>query len=596
MAEFNGWLSKKVINKELTAFCKVCDTTLVNHKPALNKHLSSSKHATNWDAIKNSQPIEQLLALSHDDGVKRAEIKICTFLAYKNLPFSLADEFIPFLAATFPDSKIAQKITLGRTKATNIITKLIGPSFLKEILKIITTPGNYFSIVMDETTDISIKKQCGLCVIFYHPENKRVETHFLDLYETDSGKAEDMCNMLLNWLKTNLVPLENFVGFSSDTTNVMVGSHNSVFSHLQHLVKDIVCIKCSCHLIHLVASKACSKLPASLEDMLRNIASHFCRSSKRISNLQEFQNYFDLEIHKILRPAATRWLSLKACVDRTLEQYTALKEYFRLEMFENPINSTEQIFYSLNSNITKIYLEFMSYTLEILNDFNKLFQSEKPLLHILQPEVEKLIKTITSNYMEFSYIKNTAALDIEYSNSNYFLSLDKIYLGVAAQTSIVESKDDPDKIFNVRTNCLSFYIELIKQIKAKFNFDDNIFKIIRIIDPKEAQSFNQKDLTEVLNKFPSLNNFIDSNKLQKEWRNHALLEHNKLGLNQDLSADEYWNKVFNLRNSANEPLFDNLKKVMCLILVLPFSNACVERIYNCSVNDYKGKYKGSSKI
>lgn len=171
-------------------------------------------------------------------------------------------------------------------------------------------------------------------------------------------------------------------------------------------------------------------------------------------------------------------------------------------------------------------------------------------------------------------------MDIEYSNSNYFLSLDKIYLGVAAQTSTVESKDDPAKIFNVRTNCLSFYIELIKQTKAKFNFDDNIFKIIRIIDPKEAQSFNQKDLTEVLNKFPSLNNFIDSNKLQKEWRSHALLEHNKLGLNQDLSADEYWNKVFNLRNSANEPLFDNLKKVMCLILVLPFSNACVERIFS----------------
>lgn len=87
-------------------------------------------------------------------SIRRAEIKICAFLAQNNLPFSLADEIIPFLANTFPDSKIAQKITLGRTKATNMITRLIGPSFKKEILNIISTPGNFFSLIMDETTHL----------------------------------------------------------------------------------------------------------------------------------------------------------------------------------------------------------------------------------------------------------------------------------------------------------------------------------------------------------------------------------------------------------------------------------------------------------
>lgn len=71
--------------------------------------------------------------------------------------------------------------------------------------------------------------------------------------------------------------------------------------------------------------------------------------------------HFKFGIHKMLRPTARRWLSLKSCVYRTLKQYKAFKEYFCLEIFENPTNGIEQIFNNLNSDITEIYLEFMSY-------------------------------------------------------------------------------------------------------------------------------------------------------------------------------------------------------------------------------------------
>lgn len=572
---------KKITKGNAVSFCKVCEITLANHKPVLNKHLNSCKHIRNWNAIKNCKPIEQLVTSNHEDhAIKRAEIKICTFLANNNLPFSLSDSFIPFLANTLPDSKIARKIHLGRTKATNIVTRLVGPAFKQDIINIISTPGNFFSIIMDETTDISVKKQCAFCVIYYHPDNEKVETHFLDLFETESGKAEDLSEALLNWLRTNSVPFENFIGFSSDTTNVMAGAHNSVFSHLKKSVKNIVCIKCSCHLIHLVASKACAKLPGTVEDMLRSIAGHFCRSSKRISKLQEFQNYFQVENYKILSPAATRWLSLKSCVDRTLDQYTALTEYFRLELFENPTKGNQEIFDLLSNDITKIYLEFMSYTLELLNDFNLIFQAEKPRLHLLQSEVEKLIKTIASNYLEFNYVKATEDLKIEFSNPNYFLPIEKIYLGVLAHTSLATLKEDQHKKYDLLKNCQSFYIEVLKQINLKFVFTDEIFNIINMFNLKEAQSFKEKDLTVVLNKFPSLLNFIDQNALHKEWREHALLNHEELGLNSDMAADEYWEKVFNLKNVVNEPMFKNLKKVVCLTFVLPFSNACVERIFS----------------
>ncbi|CAH1643158.1 unnamed protein product [Spodoptera littoralis] len=85
-------------------------------------------------------------------------------------------------------------------------------------------------------------------------------------------------------------------------------------------------------MIHLVASKACLKLPRSVEDFLSSIRAHFSRSTKRKNNLKEFQDFFGVDIHKILSPATTRWLSLEACVNSTLEQYQILGDYFKLEV------------------------------------------------------------------------------------------------------------------------------------------------------------------------------------------------------------------------------------------------------------------------
>ena len=203
----------------------------------------------------------------------------------------------------------------------------------------------------------------------------------------------------------------------------------------------------------------------------------------RQNKLKEFQEFYKVEIHKILSPATTRWLSLEACVNRTLEQYQVLGEYFKMEVFEDPSKITEEILTSLDNSFTKIYLEFMSYVLNLFCDFNRLFQSEKPVLHQLKPEVHKLIKTIASNYMNFSYCKNTDAYKIEHANSRFFLPLDKIYLGVAAQASIDEFSREipPTHIADFRKTCLSFYVEALTQIKQRFNFEDPLFDLLENI-------------------------------------------------------------------------------------------------------------------
>lgn len=91
----------------------------------------------------------------------------------------------------------------------------------------------------------------------------------------------------------------------------------------------------------------------SVEDALRNIGSHFHRSYARLVKFQDLKEFFQSEIHRILGPANTRWLSLKANVDRILEQHP-LKEYFRELLFTNPSTTTEDILPRLKTDLPKM--------------------------------------------------------------------------------------------------------------------------------------------------------------------------------------------------------------------------------------------------
>lgn len=203
---------------------------------------------------------------------------------------------------------------------------------------------------MDESTDKATIKQCAFTIIYFCSEQNKVVTKFFDSVEMKEATAIALYEYLKNVLIQKNIPLTNFVGFSSDTTNVMFGQFHSVVALLKKDLPEIVSIKCSCHMIHLSASKACLKLPRSVEDLLRNIGSHFSRSYGRRQKLKEFQIFFQVDIHKILLTSNAGWLSLKACVDRILEQFDPLNAYFTETVFSDPSKTTEEMLKSMSLN------------------------------------------------------------------------------------------------------------------------------------------------------------------------------------------------------------------------------------------------------
>ena len=134
-----------------------------------------------------------------------------------------------------------------------------------------TLRNGAFSLIIDETTDISITRDLVLVCWFHTKEEKRVLVQFYDMISLTSSTAESLFQAVVSLFESDEIPLGKMIGVAADTTNVMFGEHNSVVSRLKDVNPHIYFMWCICHSAHLRASHACVKLPITSEELLRNI-------------------------------------------------------------------------------------------------------------------------------------------------------------------------------------------------------------------------------------------------------------------------------------------------------------------------------------
>ena len=206
-----------------------------------------------------------------------------------------------------------------------------------------------------------------------------------------------------NWrnLYQNLISSfpEKSVVFRSDGCNVMMGENNSVVSRMKKQFPGIVIVKCICHSLHLCASKACKALPRRCEELIQNIVNYFNHSAKRMTNFKHFQQLAEVEIHRLLHPSQTRWLSLHAAVKRIVEQWPALQLYFNSIPVKDRSVSVDLICQDLQNVYLKVLIQFLCWALPKVSDLNLYFQNKKVVI----TEVDEKMRTTNKDFL-LSYL------------------------------------------------------------------------------------------------------------------------------------------------------------------------------------------------
>ena len=170
-------------------------------------------------------------------------------------------------------------------------------SFLTSTL-VETLNSTSWSLVIDETTDVSVSAELAIVVQYYSAKEKRLIVSLIEFANCVDATASVYLTRFLKFLKKwdwKLTWLSGFFYDCADTCNAMFGAYNSVATILRGIIPTIVTVKCNCHMYHLCSQKASLELPKICEDVVRVTCTHFSRSPSRREAFKEFQKLVDCE-------------------------------------------------------------------------------------------------------------------------------------------------------------------------------------------------------------------------------------------------------------------------------------------------------------
>ena len=99
-------------------------------------------------------------------------------------------------------STIINKITksnnvrIHRTKCSLLLKNVVAPSMLQELLEKIGDQP--YSLIVDESTDVSITKYLCVCIRFYSRKVNNVIVKFLGLVEVEKATAEALYSIFIS--------------------------------------------------------------------------------------------------------------------------------------------------------------------------------------------------------------------------------------------------------------------------------------------------------------------------------------------------------------------------------------------------------------
>lgn len=230
----------------------------------------------------------------------------------------------------YGQGSVLENMCLHCTKCSKLILKIVSPALVGQL--VLDVGDNGYSLIVNESTDISISKYMAYCIRYYSKSLNRITNEFLGLVIIERATAETLKDGTLEFLKMLNISPENMVGLGVDGASNLCEKNNSLFTLLQEISPNLQLIKCVCHSLN---TKASTKLPSHIpvEYLLRESVLWFSHSSlKQIEYNRLFLriNGDGAKQKKLVKLCATRWHVFYNCTSVILEQWLELKSCFEM--------------------------------------------------------------------------------------------------------------------------------------------------------------------------------------------------------------------------------------------------------------------------
>jgi len=404
--------------------------------------------------------------------------------------------------------------------------------------------------------------------MYFNKELGQVTSTYLALVEMEACDAEAITIGIKTTLKNKGLDLQKLIGIGTDNASLMVGINNGVYKKLKEDIPTLIHVPCICHSLQLAVSAAASEtLPRNIEYMIRETYNWFSHSSLRQA---QYKNLFKAinEGHEplnIVKACDTRWLPIETAVSRISNQWLELKTLFGIAKLKEKCYAADILHNMFVDDRNLAYLKFLHPVLEEVQKVNKSFESNTADPSKLLNDLVNLVNSIARRFVVPDCRQNPLICNMDsYVSPN-------VYFGY--EFNQVVSKLSPDDQTVLKHRCVQFLKVLLKQLQQRLPKNVQILEKVSLISPKSALSVIKEPLTPLAELFQFEPRIID--KINIQWDNLTNIKW--------LQTDKtflFWKEVCDYRDASETNPFEELCTLTMRLLVLPWSNADVERLFS----------------
>ena len=345
LKEAQGWLEYSVQSDKMYCFlCRLFVTEQVEKSESnwisigvcnwkkgvekIKKHFKSSQHKSAENAhvhyLQTSRHIDVMLDKNREEVLTKRQQEVennrCYLSRLVDVARTLAKCGLPFRGHNEKNNSVnkgnfreivtllshwdgafaeymengARNCTYLSNRAQNDLIFAMGENVLSKITEDVKA-AHFFSVMMDETTDVSGNEQVSIMVRFVDNQ-ENIQEHLIGFSAVERANAETLFKLLKDTLISHDLNLSNIIGQCYDGASTMMGRYSGVQARVKDEVPHAIIVHCYGHCLNLVLVDTVknNRTTKNFFGTLESLYCFICLSNCRNALFQKLQQEFHM--------------------------------------------------------------------------------------------------------------------------------------------------------------------------------------------------------------------------------------------------------------------------------------------------------------
>ncbi|XP_063623118.1 52 kDa repressor of the inhibitor of the protein kinase-like [Cydia splendana] len=360
--------------------------------------------------------------------------------------------------------------------------------------------SKYFTIIADETTDVSICEQLAVCIRYFDVDTNEIQEDFLMFVEVVKLSGENIAHHILKALESLNLDITFCRGQAYDGGANMSGKIQGVQARISSIQPLAVFTHCASHRLNLALSTACT-VPSirNAVGVISSVATFFRESAQRIHLLrEEMQTQLPKEKQNILKKMCeTRWVERHEAVLTFLDVLPCLPDILQ-KMADQGNRSATSPFSLLQSIMSSEFL----ISLVILSDILGITLPLSRSLQATEIDIISAVQLITTTTGSLQRQRDTSTT----SFNKLFNQAEAIANEIGAEITVRRITGRQTNRPNIQTQSveeyyrLSVYIPFLDYLLSEMSsrFPSAPLQTIGQLQKLLSHNFSDEDIEDVL--------------------------------------------------------------------------------------------------